>query len=424
MTDKAAKKNSFFMRQIKDIRKGGFEIFTEKVSTARRIFGFYAMKISLTMVFIPLAIIIRVIRPLICIRIGNLDTERIGHFTFEADMYLCEKYRKLQKQNVLDIFYYNKSVSNNYLLKMWRRKLKIAPKFIMPLDWANRILPGSSSHIVQFDTKHKDLLDKLPAHLEFRPDEEVYGQEQLREMGVSKEAKYICFHSRDSAYLGRLFGKEKFSYHNYRDSNIQNYLLAANNLAAKGYYMIRMGAIVKKPFISRNAKIIDYATDHRSDFMDIYLLSKCKFFITSNSGLCAVTTIFRKPNAFVNVAPFLGAEGISRKEDLFIPKKYWSVKEKRFLTLDELLKNGVARFFHTSRFDAFGCEVIENSPEEISDLATEMDQRQDGTLEETEEEHNLYQLYLSVLHKNGCDPNGIPRIGTAFLRKNKYFLDL
>jgi len=414
---------SFCIRQIADIRSGGINTITKKF----KVTVYYVIKFSLTVIYIPFALIIRFFKPLMHIRFGKLISQRIGHLAFEPEMYLCEKDMKLQEEGVIDLFYCSASVANNYLLQMWRKKFTIVSKFIIPLDWANRILPGSSNHIVPLHScKHEDihgLLDKLPQHLEFSHAEELCGQRQLRLMGIPSGAKYICFYSRDSAYLDKLFGEGQTAYHNYRDSNINNYLLAARTLAEEGYYLIRMGAIVKEPLTVANPMIIDYANNHRSDFMDIYLLSKCIFFITANSGPCAIATIFRRPNAFANVAPFLGVNGISRKEDIFIPKKYLSIKEKRFLTFDEILKNGAASFYETNMFVDAGIKLIENTAVEIKNLATEMDARLKGTWHVNDQDATLYNKYNAIFEKNGLGDKRMPHIATSFLRKHSDLLN-
>lgn len=414
---------SFTLNQIVDVRKGGANTLTQ-ISI-----------FTLIIIFIPVAIIIRVIKPLIHIRFGKIITERVGHLAFEPEMYLCEKDAKFWKERVVDIFYCGSTasnygisnISNSFLLEMWKRKLTIMPKLIIPLAWANRFLPYSSNHVVPLHSnKHEDvhgLLDKIPSHLEFSHEEELFGKKQLESLGLSTKDKFICFYSRDSAYLNSLYGEGKTKYHDFRNSNIQNYILAANSMVEKGYYLIRMGSLVKEPLGIKNPMIIDYASNHRSDFMDLYLLSKCSFFISTNSGPCAIATIFRRPNAFVNVSPFLGANGISRKDDLFIPKKYWSKKERRFLTFDEMLKSGAASFVEAKQFYRLGIDLIENSPQEINDLVTEMEQRQSGSWITSEDEIHWQQEYSNILRENGYDIRRMPRIGTSYLLSNLDLLD-
>ena len=177
------------------------------------------IKILVTIPFVPFAIVIRVIKPLIHIRFGKLISDRIGHLAFEPEMYLCEKELKIQQQGTVDLFYCQDRIANSFLLELWQTKLRVLPRLIMPFDWANRVLPNYSNHIVPLhSTKHEDihgLLNKLPPHLELSPKEILLGQDQLRSFGVPSEAKFICFHARDSAYLNKTFSWNS-DYHNYR----------------------------------------------------------------------------------------------------------------------------------------------------------------------------------------------------------------
>ena len=54
-----------------------------------------------------------------------------------------------------------------------------------------------------------------------------------------------------------------------------------------------MGSKVKDKLNTNNPKILDYANmEIRSDFLDIYLASKCKFCISTDYGLDEVMVIF------------------------------------------------------------------------------------------------------------------------------------
>ena len=88
---------------------------------------------------------------------------------------------------------------------------------------------------------------------------------------------------RDGAYqLQKFKARERdWSYHDFRHTDINNFLLAAEELTKKGYYVFRMGVVVEKKFQTKNPKIIDYANSTlRSDFMDVYLGAKCSFCIS------------------------------------------------------------------------------------------------------------------------------------------------
>ena len=63
-----------------------------------------------------------------------------------------------------------------------------------------------------------------------------------------------------------------WKYHDFRDSNIQNYIPAMENLSELGLYAVRMGAVVKGRLNTANPAIFDYANcGKRTDFLDIYL---------------------------------------------------------------------------------------------------------------------------------------------------------
>jgi len=409
----------FILRQYNQIKGGGIKVLYKKILLSLSIL----FKITIATFFLPCAIIIRIIKPIKVIRIGKLFSHRLGHFAFEPEIYLCE--RDIGLHNSIDIFYCHSLISNQQIKKMWSRHINIK-NYIKPIDWANRLLPGYRNHVVPLCSfKHEDpkgLLDKLPSHLYFTAEEEKQALEELKLLGVPEGKKFICFHTRDSSYLNMSMPLNDYSYHDYRDSSIHNYLDAANAIAQRGYYVLRMGAVVRDKIQTKNVRIIDYACCGRSDFMDIYLLSKCHFLIAANSGPCAVATIFRRPNAFVNVAPFMGASGIYRSHDLFIPKKYWLSMDQRFMTFKEILSSGAAYFDHTHMYENLGIVLVENSPEEIRSLAIEMDERLGGTWETTEEEEYLQRKFRWIFEKNGLKDIRMPRIGTAFLRDNQDLL--
>ena len=377
-------------------------------------------------IFLPVAILTRVLSPVLTIRVGSIIGDRIGHFAFELEMYLCEKDHNLHRRK-LDIFFISTSVVNKQLKKMWGRKVLIVPKFlILPLCSANKMIPGYKKHLVPLCSyKHSDplgLLNNHTPHLNFTAEEEKKGMNEIKKLGFSREDKIICFFARDSAFLDDLYGLGYCSYHDYRDANIQNYNDMASEFAEVGYAMIRYGSVVKKKLETSHPKVIDYASKGRSEFLDIYLIARSKFFVSTNSGPCALATIFRVPNAFANVAPMLGSLGVSRDDDLYIFKKYWLKSENRFLSIDEILTSGAGLYFETQNYTNSGIDLIENTPTEILDLVIEMELRIDGKWKVKTEEEILQKKYRQLLIKNNVNPSKMPRICTAFLINNQYLL--
>lgn len=73
-----------------------------------------------------------------------------------------------------------------------------------------------------------------------------------------------------------------------------------------------MGSKVQKKLTNiDNPKIIDYATKYRSDFADIYLSAKCKFFVGCSAGILCVPYIFHVPVIQANVNQLVFLNGSS-----------------------------------------------------------------------------------------------------------------
>lgn len=383
---------------------------------------------------IPIAIAIRLLRPFVVIRFAHLCTTRIGHFTINTEVYLCERDAGMHGRRFLDVFYYTyrDSFCNLQLKKMWDRTLTIS-RFASLVDKSSRLMPGSKKHMIPWrvggDRDVHNLLVRTPPHLTFIAEEEAQGEVAMRKLGIAKGFPFVCIIARDPVYLDKFYpadsSAQDWRYHNYRDCSIKNFLLAADNLTQRGSYVVRMGSVVKEALKTENPKIINYATNgSRTEFLDIYLGAKCKFFITASAGMAGIPIVFRRPVAFVNQIPL---EGVWTSSDNYISifKKLWLRKERRFMSFQEILDRGAGRFLFSQQYEELGVDIIENTPEEIEGLAIEMDERLDGTWVTKDEDEYLQQKFWSIFPSNN-DWHGkvLGRIGADFLRKNKELLGL
>lgn len=373
-------------------------------------------------IFVVLAV--RTLRPYILIRFGLLNSRRIGHFAGNTELYFCKRdiERKQGKRSV-DLFFYTHPICNRQLKKMWARILHIY-FFVTYLYRVNSCLPGgeenSALKLMQSDRDIHGFFAASTPHLSFTQKENKIGNLSLRRMGIPQGSPFVCLHIRDSKYLNDLF-KVDFYYNNYRDCNIKNYKLVAEKLADRGYFVLRMGKNVKERFGTNNPKVIDYATNYRSDFLDIFLSANCHFFIGCAAGFGGVASIFRRPAAWVNDIS-LEFSTTWGKDHLLIPKKLWLRRESRFLTFREILQSEIARFCQTQQFDRAGIEIVENTPEEILALAIEMDERLKGTWKTAMEDEELQQLFWSYFRKSELNHKFLTRIGAEFLRQNRALL--
>src|SRR3989338_4792360 len=394
-----------------------------------------AFKIFLAASALLCVFLMRILRPFVLIRWAGLDISRIGA-TYKADWYLSERFAGLHQKGYFDIFYFiktNNVVCNMQWLKMWQKVLHTVSfeRFWRMVTKISEMLPGHQAHALPLrmyvvetaktDDEKKKLgfvLNYKKPHISFTSEEELLGEEHLRELGIPDNRPFVCFHARDSAYLNTMFPKMAWEYHDYRDSSIHNYILAAENLIQKGYIAVRMGSIVKEKLNVQNPYIINYASNgQRTDFLDIYLSAKCEFFICSDTGIDVIPSCFRRPIIYTNWTP------IHRiypwvLNGLFIFKKFYSHKKKHLLTFSEIMKlqfggPGTEKYFKEQEID-----LRENTPEEIASVVMEMHARLNNAWEGADEDEVLQKRFWALL---GPDRLRSPeaRIGAEFLRQNQ-----
>ena len=425
---------TFIERQLLQIQQGGRAVLFRKMKLALLL----SLKLPLCFPAVPAVLIIRMIRPWFLVRWGGLVSSRIGHFAANTEMYLCERDAGINvpKQRYLDLFYMAyRPICNQQLTTMWKRVLRVWPSWILAsISRANWLLPGGAVHEIGNNTQHDrdvhNLLDRFPPHLEFTPEEEARGEVGLRAMGIPPDTPFICLIVRDSAYLAKHIPGFDFGYLNYRDSDIQNYALAAEELADRGYFVIRMGAKVNEAMKITHPRVIDYATNGmRSDFMDIYLGANCEFCVTTSTGWDAVPYIFRRPMVITNYVP-LGYAVSFNHNNLLTTRIHRFASERRNLTLSEIFTLGLGPWMNTSDYESKGVELIENTPEEIRDVVIEMAERLNGTWQPNEDDEALQRRFWEIFPTDLVDATqGRPlhgeiraRFGANFLRNNRDWL--
>jgi len=391
----------------------------------------YLRTILFLPIILPVVIVILAIRPFIIIRFKRLPAERIGHYATETDLYLCESEAGIHGPRVVDIFYQNtKDVCNKQLCKMWTRsKLNLFPSWwsmqllqVFPLIFSK--IPGGKKCIIPktlMDTH--GLLNRTPSYLSFTPEEEKFGYKELERLGIPAGEPFLCFHARDPAYLSSRYLQSDQSYHNYRNANITNYLPAVEKLTNRGYYAVRMGSVVEKKLATENSKILDYANNGRTDFMDIFLSAKCKFFLCSTGGINSVPRIFRRPVINANSPLRVYMEPTIPYYVIF--KKLWLHKEKRFMTFREAFE--LYDDDYRGDYSEYGIEFVENTPDEITDIAIEVDERLNVTWNSSKEDEELQKLFWSTFekhhpHRYRFSGPTLARVGAAYLRQNRNLL--
>ena len=387
------------------------------------------LSVPLAFVFV---IFIRVIRPFLLIRVGAMRSDRIGHFALETDLMLLEQEFgvSLKPSRSFDLWYAPEPIANRVIYEMWKRVMRIWPNwFMVPVFRLNNLMPGSKAHQIPNTASTcldvHNLIDGAPPHLSFTPREIELGNKTLREMGLSEGDRFVCFIVRDAAYTKMAFPEKDMSYHDYRNCDVDDYILAAETLADRGLFVLRMGSIVAKPLRSSHPRVIDYANSKfQSEFMDVFLGSRCEFCVSDGLGYYAIPAAFRRPNAYVNYSPFHMFYS-SRVCDLGIAKTVSSLKTGKRLNLSQMGENGIAQFSHTSQYSDAGVSIDSNTPEEIRDLMLEMLDRIEGKWKpqsgDDELQTKFWRKYSEVIgeQRTICHGEIRAKYGAQFLRDNQ-----
>ena len=346
-----------------------------------------AIKLLIVLFFgMPAALLMRLFYPVIHIRVGILPSDRIGHLAEVSMHFFCTHYLYGSKR-MLNLFFLEEAPANFFFLKLIKRKLHIF-RFVQFIYQANLYLPASSTFFncherdlyANFDRFTRDtqnLRMKSKQVFPFSADEDLRGNNFLEKVGCGNQ-KFVCLNIRDSAYLEQSFPNRDNSYHDYRDSDCQSYTLAVNELISRGYFVIRMGSVVKDKMLIDSDQFLDYPfCELASDFLDIWLMANCTFCISTSSGLDSVADIYRRPIAYVNALP-LGDFNSRNSQAIWMPKTIVD-KHNNPLLLDEIIENGMILFHDGQELQKHGLHEINNTAEEILEVAKEIEEKIMGT---------------------------------------------
>lgn len=394
--------------------------------TKKRFFDLSKIAVS-----IPLVAIQRLISPFFLIRVIRLDTWAVGDYIATADYYLSEREREKQEKRwlpKLDFFvFYHPYISSTYLTNLFERSGNFKRK-IPFLNYAYRViqkLPNPHKYTLEVDY-NRFMCMTPPRIIEQTAKEKAQGKAYLASKDLHPLEPFVCIHNRDNAYKKDLGEKLalQWDYQKYRDSEISKYIPTIEKLSGLGLPIFRMGKEVADPLNIANPKIFD-VDKSRSDMLDFYLIFNCKFFICNNSGLSHVRNLARKPVLLVNFIPFNHEIiKIMGRNSVFLPKKIWVVKDKRYLSFKEMLS---LNFYHgdekkyLAQFDRYG-EVLfeENSKKDILEAAMEMNSRIDKNIEDTELNIQMQKKFWS-LRCNEQEVNFI--VDTCGYRISQHFLE-
>ena len=351
-------------------------------------------------------LIIIILSPLIKVRFISMPSDRIGEFVTSFEIYFK---KKLKKKGHIDIFFTQKIISNLFYLYLIKKKIfvfkgivvfpiyrifyslslkyQFFDKFILKL-WNENKISGN----LNISYGNEEIITKIPSQYIEK------GENFLKKIGVRAQDKIILLYVRDSSFLKKTFPDRDYSYHDYRDAKIDNYIDIVNLAIKNGYYVFRMGAIVEKKLTLNNEKFIDYSNLYRTDFLDIYLAHRCSFVVGTPAGFDAVPCLsFKKPILTTNGTPALPLILSPRVKMYYSLKKYFDNKKKKYLSLKEILE---LNLINKNGGELLKKNVVveENSSQELKNIFEEFLDIMEGKLILSKEDFEIKDKFNNIIY--------------------------
>ncbi|MBI1175199.1 MAG: TIGR04372 family glycosyltransferase [Sideroxydans sp.] len=350
----------------------------------------------------------------------NID--RIGHLACDVDCYIKERQLGLVPQHHAILLAPKDKVANKALLGYWCRYIRAISS-----PWLCKMLNPLASHrllrlnIYEYTTAINETAPFYgiqrqwggrPPLLSLKQEDVARGEKCLLQLGLPPGAWFVCVHSREGGY-----SVHDEHFHSHRNSAIESYQMAMKAIVDRGGWCIRIGdPSMKKMSPMRNT--IDYAhSPLKSDWMDLFLFARCRFFLGNSSGPFLVASAFGVPVALANqspvsvVLPYGGA-------DIGIPKLIWSEKDQRLLAFPEILGTSIGDLRLTHEHEQAGISVIDNTTEDIRDLALEQLDRVEGRLTYDPVDEALQAKFKGLMRPGHYSYGSDSRVGRAFLKKH------
>jgi putative glycosyltransferase (TIGR04372 family) len=207
-------------------------------------------------------------------------------------------------------------------------------------------------------------LPEAPTYLRPPPKMGARAEALLRHFPIDLSRPVVVVHTRESGYHG-LRGQQ------YRDVRIENYAPALRELAAEGYQVVRIGDAKMTRLGAEVPGLIELPfADHYSPVLDPYLIARCEFMISCQSGPCSYARAFGKPNLVLNAVYHHSL--LVENQELIAFKQYRDRATGEILGVEELFRRGVHLFDRTPHFENSGLELIDMTAEEVSAAVREM----------------------------------------------------
>lgn len=264
------------------------------------------------------------------------------------------------------------------LLRCWypvRRRLSrlltgrtyVNPFYVVPS--IGRATLWKPDHATTFSWEEVQKLDwqgqfNRPIGVRLTPDRLREGERVRAQLGIPPQSWFACLHVREGGF------RNDWSLEAFRNADVRSYLGAIAAITSRGGYVVRLGDATMSALPALDG-VIDYAhSPFKSELMDLYLISQCRFFVGTVSGPIEVAWLFERPVLATNQIDWISYFP-HRRGDRAILKHAFLRAERRFLTLREVLRHPEFSLYGLGEAYQQAFEMFENSPEELETAVIE-----------------------------------------------------
>ena len=379
--------------------------------------GLRLIGLTVGIVLLPLTLFLH----LVGYRHVTVFTDRIGHLALELDCLIKEQQLGLISARKWLILAPPNRVANNHLLNYWQPFVHVISNRVICFLVASMsrwgLMRFKIDRYVRATYKvqaaygiNAKWADRSPI-LSLTSEDQKWGADRLKELGLPERAWFVCVHAREGGY-----SPIDEELHIHRNCRIENTISAMQEITSRGGWVIRIGDPSMQRLVPMD-KVIDYAHHPlKSQRLDIILCAMARFILGNTSGISLVGTVFGVPCALANMVP-LAALGVGNR-DISIPKLYWSLNENRHLTFMEIFASKASQYHYNSEFVLRGLEPVENSLDEIKELAIDMMERHGDYPSSKHSDVSLSDEFISMLGPNHYSFGASSCVSESFLKRH------
>ena len=358
----------------------------------------------------------------------NTRLSKISFFIEDLETGLRDLQSRNKTGRVWVIALYPIKYPNKQLTKMYRRHVSILGKRQRWITESARFvwpIIGVAKKSVRDRSQNKFIIwNAGKPTLKFNKKEIKKGRDLDRNLDLSGSSPYVCFSFPSKKYREIVdYGQTKMAPGKRDDllsciPELSSYLSVIQHLISNDISVVRMG--IHDEFRlpkDLGPRVIDYAFGHRSEFGDVWLSSRCHFYLGASTGAHWFGLIFGKPVVHTDCYELRSTFGTG---DLFIPQLSKFKSNDCYADFSWMVRN--QQWAVDS--DRVGTDYVieKNTPEQIVDVCNEMILRLSGQWKETDEDEELQDRFRAVLKTFPAYQRAPARIGAKFLREHQFLL--